>query len=159
MYVSRDAELSNIESVIAKIKNSGWDIHPSKTCLLCVSPDYTGIFAQLVSHGLTVDDEIYCIETVQVSFPDEDIQEYKEVFEANFAKWRNQWSNFLVLEAGVIKGNTFTWVAEVMKGTDFKTVALYQAKESKYQCDLVGHCYESSESELEFWWEKPNKHF
>ena len=76
LFISQDQEMALIQEVIYKIKMSDFDIHPQKTCFLCVSPDYSSIVTQHLSHGLTVDREIYHIEAVNVPFPDENSKKY-----------------------------------------------------------------------------------
>ena len=71
LYVSADKEMSLIQKMIYQIQMAKLDIHPSDTCFLMVSPDYSGIVTQHLSHGLSVDGEIYHIESVNVPFPDE----------------------------------------------------------------------------------------
>ena len=68
LYISRDREMALIEEMLYRIKMSNPDIHPSKTCFLCVSPDYSSIVTQLLSHGLSMDGEIFNIESVNVPF-------------------------------------------------------------------------------------------
>ena len=67
------------------------DIHPSNTCFLMVSPDYSAIATQHLSHSLSMDGEIFHIEAVNVPFPDEDVSIYKDEFTQNFMKWQTKW--------------------------------------------------------------------
>ena len=62
LFISQDKEMALIQELIYKIKMARLDIHPSKTCFLCVSPDYSSIVAQHLSHGLSMDGEIFHIE-------------------------------------------------------------------------------------------------
>ena len=90
------------------------DIHPDKTCFLCVSPDYSSIVAQHLSHALSKDGEIYHIEAVNVPFPDESHESYLETFIDRFSEWTIDWDNFVLIEAGVIRGGNYTWITEAM---------------------------------------------
>ena len=76
LFISQDKEIALIQEMIYKIQMSNPDIHPSKTCFLCVSPDYSSVVCQHLSHALSVDGEIYHIEAVNVPFPDESEKEY-----------------------------------------------------------------------------------
>ena len=90
------------------------DIHPDKTCFLCVSPDYSSIVAQHLSHALSKDGEIYHIEAVNVPFPDESHESYLETFIDRFSEWTIDWDNFVLIEAGVIRGGNYNWITEAM---------------------------------------------
>ena len=115
LFISQDKEMAMIQEMIYKVKMSNWDIHPSKTCLLCVSPDYSSIVTQHLCHGLSMDRECFHVESVNVPFPDEDVGKYKEAFIANFSEWVLDWDNFVLCEAGVIRGGNYTWITEVME--------------------------------------------
>ena len=161
-FISQDDEMSSIQKMIYKIQMSGWNIHPSKTCFLCVSPDYSGIVAQHLSHGLSVDGEIYHIEAVNVPFPDEDKKHYAIDFELNYAEWCLDWENFVLIEAGVIRGGNYTWITESMEKFilgNYHTVSLYENIHSKFKSDIVSTYYDANEEDLHFWWEKPNNHW
>ena len=110
LFISQDKEMALIQEMSYKIKMSGWDIHPSKTCFLCVSPDYSSIVTQHLSHSLSMDREIFHIEAVNVPFPDENPTQYMINFELNFAEWVLDWDNFVLCEAGVIRGGNYTWI-------------------------------------------------
>lgn len=162
LYISRDQEMALIEELLYKIKVSKPDIHPSKTCFLCVSPDYSSIVTQLLSHGLSMDGEIFHIESVNVPFPDEDAKQYKVNFELDFAEWVLDWQNFVLIEAGVIRGSNYTWITETMEKfveKNYYTVALCENMHSKFKSDFVSLLYDDYMTDLHFWWEKPNNHW
>ena len=104
-----------IQEMIYKVKMSKWDIHPSKTCLLCVSPDYSSIVTQHLCHGLSMDGECFHVEAVNVPFPDESPESYKEIFTVNYTDWVCDWENFILCEAGVIRGGNYTWITDIME--------------------------------------------
>ena len=162
LYISRDREMALIEEMLYRIKMSNPDIHPSKTCFLCVSPDYSSIVTQLLSHGLSMDGEIFNIESVNVPFPDEDVKQYKVNFELDFAEWVLEWDNFVLIEAGVIRGGNYTWITESMEKfveKNYYTVALCENVGSKFKSDFVSLYYDDKKEDLHFWWEKPNNHW
>ena len=70
-FISQDTEMALIQEMVYKIQMSEWDIHPSKTCFLCVSPDYSGVVTQHLSHALSMDRECFHVEAVNLPFPDE----------------------------------------------------------------------------------------
>jgi len=161
-FISQDKELALIQELAYKIKMSDWDIHPSKTCFLCVSPDYSSIVTQHLSHSLSMGREIFHIESVNVPFPDEDPKKYQINFELNYIDWILDWENFVLIEAGVIKGGTYTWITEIMKKyteKNYYTVALCENINSKFQSDMVSLYYNDDIEDLHYWWEKPNNHW
>jgi len=161
-FISQDKELALIQELTYKIKMSNWDIHPSKTCFLCVSPDYSSIVTQHLSHSLSMGREIFHIEAVNVPFPDEDPKKYQINFELNYIEWVLDWQNFVLIEAGVIKGGTYTWITEIMKKyteKNYYTVALCENINSKFQSDMVSLYYNDDIEDLHYWWERPNNHW
>ena len=161
-FISQDKELALIQELTYKIKMSNWDIHPSKTCFLCVSPDYSSIVTQHLSNSLSMGREIFHIEAVNVPFPDEDPKKYQINFELNYIEWVLDWENFVLIEAGVIKGGTYTWITEIMKKyteKNYYTVALCENINSKFQSDMVSLYYNDDIEDLHYWWERPNNHW
>ena len=163
LFISQDKEMALIQEMSYKIKMSDWDIHPSKTCFLCVSPDYSSIVTQHLSHSLSMDREIFHIESVNVPFPDESPHQYKIDFTINFKRWIENWDNFVLIEAGIIRGGNYTWITNEMKDIaphkSFYTVALCENTSSKYKSDLVSLYYDNNVKDLHFWWESPNTHW
>ena len=86
-FISQDKEMALIQEMIYRIQMEDPDIHPSNTCFLCVSPDYSSIVTQHLSHALSKDGEIYHIESVNVPFPDEYPAEYAKRFTVDFLSW------------------------------------------------------------------------
>tara|TARA_B100001778_G_scaffold135378_1_gene111627 strand:+ start:301 stop:816 length:516 start_codon:yes stop_codon:yes gene_type:complete len=162
LFISQDKEIALIQEMIYKIQMSNPDIHPSKTCFLCVSPDYSSVVCQHLSHALSVDGEIYHIEAVNVPFPDESEKEYAEVLDRRMDEWLNEWESFVLIEAGVIRGGNYTWTTDIMKKKgvhNYKTVALCENIKSKFQSDFVSLYYDNDTDDLHFWWERPNNHW
>lgn len=162
LFISEDKEKALIQEMIYKIKIANLDIHPSNTCFLMVSPDYSAIVTQHLSHALSVDGEIFHIESVNVPFPDENITEYKLEFVENFAKWSNKWNSFVLIEAGVIRGGNYTWIMEVINNIANKniyTVALCENTHSNFKSNFVSLYYDDTQEDLHFWWEQPNNHW
>ena len=141
---------------------SKWDIHPSKTCFLCVSPDYSGVVTQHLSHALSMDRECFHIEAVNVPFPDEGSADYQETFMENYVDWILEWDNFVLCEAGVIRGGNYTWITDIMNkfsSKNYYTLSLCENIHSKYKSDLVSMYYDNNVEDLHFWWERPNNHW
>ena len=109
-----------------------------------------------------MDRECFHVESVNVPFPDEDVGKYKEAFIANFSEWVLDWDNFVLCEAGVIRGGNYTWITEVMEEfaiPNYYTLSLCENIHSKFKSDLVTHYYDDNTEDLHFWWEQPNNHW
>lgn len=162
LFVNQAEELGLIQQMAYTIRMSDLDIHPSKTCFLCVSPDYSAITAQLLSHLLSEDGEIYHIESVNVPFPDEDSANYREDFKNLYRKLLSRWENFVLIEAGVIRGGNYSWICTIMKAMSdkkFYTTTLFENLHSNFLSDIVCKYYDNNEKDLHFWWEQPNNHW
>ncbi len=162
LFISEDKEKALIQEMTYRLKRANLDIHPSNTCFLMVSPDYSAIVTQHLSHSLTMDGEIFHIEAVNVPFPDEDVRDYKTEFTQNFMKWQTRWDNFVLIEAGVIRGGNYTWITEIMSrmtGGSIHTVALCENIHSAFKSDFVSLYYDDTKEDLHFWWEQPNNHW
>ena len=162
LFISEDKEKSLIQEMTYRLKMANLDIHPSNTCFLMVSPDYSAIVTQHLSHSLTMDGEIFHIEAVNVPFPDEDDRDYKLEFMQNFMKWQTRWDNFVLIEAGVIRGSNYSWITDIMSrmtGGNIYTVALCESIHSTFKSDFVSLYYDDTLEDLHFWWEQPNNHW
>jgi hypothetical protein len=110
-----------------------------------------------------MDREIFHIESVNVPFPDESPDQYRIDFAINFQRWIETWDNFVLIEAGIIRGGNYTWIATEIKDIaphkSFYTVALCENISSKYKSDLVSLYYDDNIEDLHFWWENPNNHW
>ena len=158
LFISQDKEMALIQEMTYKMEMADLDIDPSNTCFLMVSPDYSAIVTQHLSHSLSLDREIFHIEAVNVPFPDEPVDEYQQEFKENYEKWRKKWKKFVLCEAGVIRGGNYTWITDLMND-DYYTVALCENKPSKFKSDFVSLYYDNDTQDLHFWWERPNNHW
>ena len=163
LFVNQAEELGLIQEMAYKMKMSkNININPYETCFLCVSPDYSAITAQLLSHLLTEEGEIYNIESVNVPFPDENCTRYQKDFRELYKKLILRWESFVLIEAGVIRGGNYTWISDIMRELSdlpFYTTTLFENKGSKYKSDLVCRYYDDETQDLHFWWEQQNNHW
>lgn len=162
LFISQDKEMALIQQMVYQIQMAKWDIDPAKTCFLCVSPDYSGIVTQHLSHALSKGGECYHIEAVNVPFPDESRVNYEVNFSVQFADLVLDWDNFVLCEAGVIRGGNYTWITNVMEQfvpKNYYTLSLCENIGSKYKSDLVSLYYDDEVEDLHFWWERPNNHW
>ena len=132
LFISEDKEKALIQQITYLIQVSEIDIHPSDTCFLMVSPDYSAIVTQHLSHSLSIDGEIFHIESVNVPFPDENVNEYRKDFIENYLKWSKQWKKFVLIEAGVIRGGNYKWITDIID-KKYYTVALCENIHSKFK--------------------------
>ena len=66
------------------------------------------------------------------------------------------------MEAGVIRGGTFTWLTKLFNKKvtgDVITASLYENKGSRYKSDVVGKYYDDNKQDLTFYFEEENKHW
>jgi len=135
--------------------------------VVMVSPDYSASAAMHLAHGLSKDGEMCDILPIHVPFPDESAEKYiirAEMDLRNHLAFEGrEYNNYVLVEAGVIKGGTFTWLTEVFNrvctGSKIITVALYENVHSKFQSSLVMSYYDATKEDLTFYFEKENKHW
>ena len=162
LFISEDKERALIQEMTYRMKMANLPIHPSDTCFLMVSPDYSAVVTQHLSHSLSMDGEIFHIEAVNVPFPDEDKIDYQIEFAERFVDWSRRWENFVLIEAGVIRGGNYTWITqqiELLSNKKYYTVALCENSSSKFKSDFVSLYYNDHMEDLHFWWEQPNNHW
>ena len=109
-----------------------------------------------------MDREIFHIEAVNVPFPDEKHVQYQVDFEMNYSEWSQKWDNFVLIEAGVIRGSNYTWITKTMEEialNSYYTISLCENIHSNFKSDLVSLYYDDEVYDLHFWWERPNNHW
>jgi len=73
-----------------------------------------------------------------------------------------KYSNYLLVEAGVIRGGNYIWLTNLLKEMvvgDIVTAAMFENVNSKFKSDVVANYYDDDEQDLTFYYEKPNKHW
>jgi hypothetical protein len=164
MYVSLEEEKFTIVKMCELLETKKF--HPSDTVVAMVSPDYSATIAMHVAHHLSADGEMLDIIPVPVAYPDEDPEPNRRTFMNvknpyglhAFKKYKK----VILVEAGIITGNNYKYLTELFKNkTDLEvyTVAQYENVHSVYKSDFVGRYYDSEKQELEFYWERYNKHW
>ena len=127
LFISEDKERALIQELAYKMKMAELPIHPKDTCFLSVAPDYSGIATQILSHSLSMEKEIFNIESVNVPYPDEDKREYLTEFTQNFMKWQRRWDKFVLIQSGVVWGDNLMELCNIMtraSGAEIYVVAL-----------------------------------
>lgn len=162
-YVDRADEMLAIRRLEDGIRhNPKFEVHPNRTLLINVSPDYSSIVSQNLIHALSIDGDKLEMFPLEVPYPGENYRGYELNFIINFKEHAEHFQNFILTEAAVITGNNYSWITDCMF-RDFGigperilTTALYEHEDSIYKCDVVGEKYDG---EVEFYWERYNKHF
>ncbi len=165
-FIDKSDEAHVYHELIKKIKKiDKFEINPTDTLILNVSPDYSSIISQWMIHEFSKDGEHVEMIGVEVPYPDQSWKGYELNFMIQFKEYPDHYKNFVLVEAGVITGNNYTWLTNCMfKDFDITpdrilTTALYQNKNSIFRCDCVGEEFDSNIEEICFSWERENSHF
>lgn len=164
--VKRRKEEKVIAELTAKIIAKYPELCPENTLVLMVSPDYSATVAMHVAHSLSKDGEMCNILPIHVSYPDETADIYiakadKDI-DNYFEFTGDYYSNYLLVEAGVIRGGTYTWLTELLKKKvkgNIITTTLYENRGSRFKSDVVGRYYNDKNQDLTFYYERENKHW
>ena len=166
LLVSALKERRLIAELSKKIIEKYPDLTPKNTLVVMVSPDYSATVAMHVAHNLSKDGEMCDILPIHVAYPDETINKYVDkanidlhhYFEFNDTVY----TNYVLVEAGVIRGGTYTWLTNLFKKKlvgNIITTTLYENIGSKFKSDVVGEYYDDSKQDLTFYFERENKHW
>lgn len=166
LLVSALKERRLIAELSKKIIEKYPDLTPKNTLVVMVSPDYSATVAMHVAHNLSKDGEMCDILPIHVAYPDETINKYVDkanidlhhYFEFNDTVY----TNYVLVEAGVIRGGTYTWLTNLFKKKlvgKIITTTLYENIGSKFKSDVVGEYYDDSKQDLTFYFERYNKHW
>ena len=167
LLVSALKERRLIAELSKKIIEKYPDLTPKNTLVVMVSPDYSATVAMHIAHNLSAEGEMCDILPIQVAYPDEtNIESYinkanKDLH--NFLTFSDTfYTNYLLVEAGVIRGGTYTWLTNLLKKKvigKIITTTLYENIGSKFKSDVVGEYYDDSKQDLTFYFERYNKHW
>ena len=166
LFVSPAQEKKLIVTLTNKIIEAYPDVSPENTLVVMVSPDYSATVAMHVAHNLSRDGEMCDILPIHVAYPDEEIHEYVRKADQDIDAWFKfsdvQYNYYLLVEAGVIRGGTYTWLNKLFRnkvnGTII-TTSLYENTGSRFKSDVVGKYYDDTKQDLTFYFERENKHW
>ena len=165
-YVSDTDEKILLERLIVLIQESYPELNPKNTLVLMVSPDYSATVAMHVAHGLSKDGEMCDILPINVPYPDEQVDIYLSKAIKDLDAWlefsETEYENYLLVEAGVIRGGNYTWLTNMLckKVTgNIITSSLYENIGSKFKSNVVAEYYDDSVEDLTFYFERENKHW
>ena len=160
-FITRAREWELIEKLLTIVDSSNFD--PKLTCLVMASPDYSGTVAMHLAHAWSSKGEMLTVIPVDVAYPDEDVEQYREKME----KMEEHFSSFrhiVMVEAGIIRGGNWKWMLDVVNRWGFSRkevtlVAMCENIHSKVKSDYVGEYYDDDKEELMFYFERFNKHW
>lgn len=160
-FVSREKEWELIQQVLSMVDDSDFD--PDTTAVIMASPDYSATVAMHLAHAWSRRGDMLQIIPVDVTYPDEQPDEY-------IAKMQRQeqdirpYKKLVLVEAGIIRGGNWSWMLDVLynwgyQREDLTLVALCENIGSKVKSDYVGEYYDDSKQELMFYFERFNRHW
>lgn len=166
LNVSRSDEKNAIFNIENKIQKKYSQLSAVNTLVLMVSPDYSATAAMHIAHALSKNGEMCDILPIHIPYPDEDKSKYILKAADDIKQWHNfsdkTYENYLLVEAGVIKGGTYTWLTSVLKNEvngEIITSALYENIHSVFKSDIVGYYYDAEILDLTFYYERENNHW
>ena len=157
LYIDQDWELKLIDNVADAIRRSNWlDGDPTlfsdqKIAILQMSYEYSGLFAQVLAHRLSVSGEPMSIEPVNIP--------YKNEFEVQIHPDKlDPYHKLIVLDSGCLSGNNFTKVKHLLieygySPKDILFVCLACSSESMFKPDHCPLLFDGAKSMIHFWWE------
>ena len=164
--ISRTKERSLVDKLSKKILKVYPDICPDNTLVVMVSPDYSATVAMQVAHNLSKDEEMCDILPIHVAYPDEEVHKYVRKADADIDSWfkfsDTQYKYYLLVEAGVIRGGTYTWLTKLFRKKvvgEIITSSLFENVGSRFKSDIVGEYYDDEKQDLTFYFERENKHW
>lgn len=155
----REAELINrLETIIDTRAIT------ERTAVVMVSPDYSATVAMHLAHAWSRAGDMVSIFPIDVTYPDEDNYEYRKKFRHDFQWHADKYDNFILIEAGIIRGGNWEWIIEEFARFGFTRerltlVALCENIHSRVKSDYVAEYYNDDDEELMFYYEKFNKHW
>ena len=167
--ITRVKEITLIEQMSQVILEKYPDLTPENTLVVMVSPDYSASVAMHVAHGLSKSGEMCDILPIHIPYPDADeltklqyIQRARKEL-LNYLQYSGRpYKNYLLVEAGVIRGGTYTWLTkefgELLSGRII-TAALFENVHSQFKSDVVMEYYDDQTQDLTFYFERENKHW
>lgn len=164
LLIDRQTEGVVIEDLIAELKTSYPDLDPTNTIVVMVSPDYSATVAMHMAHGLSKDGNMCDLMMVDVPYPDQEKENgfiYKLIRTIDHT---GPYKNYVLAEAGIIRGGNYTWICETMKryipdDSRIITTTMYENIHSTFKSDVVGRYYNDETEDLTFYYEEYNKHW
>lgn len=164
LLVTRELEYEMINKMIANLKILFSELNPKNTVVVMVSPDYSATVAMHVAHALSQDGEMCDLMMVDVPYPDQDKESFVKRLEKQLKEVYKYYQNYVLVEAGIIRGGNYTWICNTMReylptSVRIITAAMYENIHSSFQCDVIGSFYNNEIEDLTFYYEQYNKHW
>lgn len=161
-FITREKELELIQQLESIVDSSEFD--PKDTAVLMVSPDYSATVAMHLAHAWSRYGDMLKIIPVDVTFPDEGNESYRNKFRYEFEQHYGKYKKLVLIEAGIIRGGNWTWLLEELYKFNYSRdqltlVALTENIHSRVKSDYVGEYYNDDTHDLTFYYEKFNKHW
>lgn len=166
-FIDATTEAALVIQLCESIKHKYPKLSPENTLVLMVSPDYSATAAMHVAHALSKDGEMCEILPIHVPYPDEKniepwISKAKNDLSSFHQFCKIPFENYLLVEAGVIRGGTYTWLTNLLHMSvrgNVITTALFENVGSKFKSDIVCTYYNDEIQDLTFYYERENKHW
>jgi len=160
-FITREKEWELINRLLTIVNSS--DFNPADTAVIMASPDYSATVAMHLAHAWSRNGEMLTIIPVDVTYPDEQPDQYikKMVMQAGDIR---PFRKLIMVEAGIIRGGNWKWMLDVLYNwgytrDEITLVALCENIHSKIKSDYVGEYYDDNVEELMFYFERYNKHW
>lgn len=147
--------------LIEKIDKDNWV--DSSTVIVCCSPEYSSILAQIINHKLSHrnNNVPFDMDFLEMPYPGQqlyDDDQYVDDAEAFGRKYVNTHRKLLFIDSGVLRGRNFTTLDNVMEEfvgpNERKYACLYKQSDSIFEPDYYVEEFNFSEQGgLTFWWE------
>ena len=157
IYIDQQFELKLIDQVISNLRISGWLDGNQNIAILQLSYEYSGLFAQILSHRLSLAGEPMPIEPVNIP--------YKNEFPVFIHPDKlDPYNKLIILDSGCLSGGNFTKVKKQLIDYGFKKeelqfVTLACSSNSVFKPDQCPLLFDGTTSMVHFWWECKTKAF
>ena len=166
LLVTATKEKKLISILTNKIIETYPELSAENTLVIMVSPDYSATVAMQVAHNLSVHGEMCDVLPIHVAYPDENEYKYVRKADQDIDAWFKfsdvQYKHYLLVEAGVIRGGTYTWLTKLLRNKVTGTIittSLYENVGSRFKSDVVAKYYDNTKQDLTFYFERENKHW
>ena len=158
LYIDREWETKSIDKICEEIRQNSLINLSSKTAILQLSYEYSGLMAQLMSHKLSSQDEPLDIEPVNIP--------YKDEFEAIIHPDQlDPYDTLIVIDSGCLSGNNFRRIEKKLLDYGYPRSQLFFTcvacdLNSIFRPDFCPIYFDGDHYMVNFWWEtKTNKFY
>lgn len=157
LYIDRDWETKCIDKICEEIRNNSPINLASKTAVLQLSYEYSGLMAQLIAHKLSDKDEPLDIEPVNIP--------YKDEFEAVIHPDQlDPYYSLIVVDSGCLSGNNFRKIEKKLLDYGYPRSQLYFTciacdLNSIFRPDFCPIYFDGDTTMAHFWWETKTDKF